>query len=43
VVLPSYESMATFPQELKDGIGREKFILADVYSNIEKLWPVHIQ
>jgi hypothetical protein len=43
VVLPSYESMATFPQNIKNGIGREKFILADVYSTIEKLWPVHLQ
>jgi Putative abortive phage resistance protein AbiGi, antitoxin len=43
VVLPNYESMAAFPKDLKDGIGRDKFILADVYSNIEKLWPVHIQ
>jgi hypothetical protein len=43
VILPDYESMATFPKELKDGIGREKFILANVYSYIEKLWPVHLQ
>ncbi len=42
VVLPDYETMARFPKELKDGIGREKFILVDVYKHIEKLWPTHL-
>ncbi len=42
VVLPDYEAMAAFPGKLKDGIGRNKFILADVYARIEKLWPVHL-
>ena len=26
----------------KDAIGREKFLLMDNYTRIEKLWPVHI-
>lgn len=43
VVLPSYEVMARIPTALKDGVGRKKFILEDVYSNIEALWPTHIQ
>lgn len=42
VVLPDYEAMAKFPKILKDAIGREKFILVDVYCHIEKLWPTHI-
>jgi len=42
VVLPDYKAMARFPKKLKDGIGRQKFILVDVYRQIEKLWPTHI-
>lgn len=42
VVLDTYEDMAKFPKELKDEIGREKFLLMDNYRTIEKLWPVHI-
>jgi len=42
VILPDYEAMAQFPALLKDGIGREKFILMDVYRKIEQLWPVHV-
>ena len=42
VVLPDYREMARFPQHLKDRIGREKFILFDVYQHIETLWPTHI-
>lgn len=41
VILPTYKDMAEFPKELKDAIGREKFILMEVYRNIERLWPVH--
>lgn len=41
VIMPDYPTMASFPQTLKDGIGREKFILMDVYRKIEDLWPVH--
>lgn len=41
VVLPDYSEMARFPQEFKDAIGREKFILMDNYKLIETLWPVH--
>jgi Putative abortive phage resistance protein AbiGi, antitoxin len=42
VVLPNYNEMARFPAELKDSIGREKFILVDVYKHIESLWPTHV-
>jgi hypothetical protein len=42
VVLKNYEDMARFPKPLKDAIGREKFILVEVYQNIEALWPTHI-
>lgn len=41
VVLDKYEDMAKFPQNLKDEIGRDKFLLMDNYKMIEKLWPVH--
>ena len=42
VILPDYNTMAAFPSKLKNGIGREKFILMDVYRKIEELWPVHV-
>jgi hypothetical protein len=42
VILPDYETMASFPKSLKDGIGREKFIMMDVFRKIEELWPVHV-
>ena len=42
VTLSTYKDMAEFPRELKDAIGRDKFILIDNYRNIENLWPVHI-
>jgi hypothetical protein len=42
VVMEKYEDMATFPKELKDEIGREKFILMEMYLKIEELWPTHI-
>ncbi len=42
VILPDYNTMARFPTALKDAIGREKFILMDVYRKIEELWPVHV-
>lgn len=42
VIVPDYEAVAKFPKHLKDSIGRSKFIMLDVYSQIEKLWPVHL-
>ena len=41
VVLPDYEAMARFPKQLKDDIGRGKFLLMENYKKIEELWPVH--
>ena len=41
VVLPDYMAMARFPKQLKDGIGRDKFLLMENYKKIEELWPVH--
>lgn len=41
IILDKYEDMAKFPKELKDAIGRDKFLLMDNYKMIEKLWPVH--
>ena len=42
VVLPDYETMAQFPKDHKDAIGRDRFIMVDVYRQIERLWPTHI-
>lgn len=42
IILNSYKDMAEFPKDLKDNIGRDKFILMENYRNVEKLWPVHI-
>ena len=42
VILNTYNDMARFPGDLKDAIGREKFVLMDVYRKIEELWPTHI-
>lgn len=42
VILNTYDDMAKFPKDLKDAIGRDKFILMDNYRLIEKLWPVHM-
>jgi len=41
VILDTYEDMAQFPRELKDQIGREKFLLMENYRQVERLWPVH--
>lgn len=41
VVLPDYQAMARFPKQLKDDIGRNKFLLMENYKKIENLWPVH--
>lgn len=41
IVLKDYKDMAQFPKDLKDAIGREKFLLMDNYTKIETLWPVH--
>lgn len=42
VILETYDDMARFPKELKDAIGREKFILMDMYKKVEELWPTHL-
>ena len=41
VVVATYDDVASFPKPLKDAIGREKFLMMDVYRQIEELWPVH--
>ncbi len=42
VIVNSYEDMAKMPKTLKDGIGRPKFLIMDIYRQIEKLWPTHV-
>lgn len=41
IILKNYDDMAKFPSDLKDAIGRDKFILMENYKLIETLWPVH--
>ena len=41
VIVNTYEDMAQFPRELKDAVGRDRFLIMDVYRNVERLWPVH--
>lgn len=41
IILNDYDDMAKFPKQLKDAIGRDKFILIENYKQIETLWPVH--
>lgn len=41
VVVDTYQDMAQFPRDLKDAIGRQKFLIMDVYRHIESMWPVH--
>ena len=41
VVVATYDDVAKFPKQLKDAIGRNKFLMMDVYRQIEELWPVH--
>lgn len=40
VVVEKYEQMARLPKYLKDGIGREKFLMMDVYREIHRRWPI---
>lgn len=42
VILDTYEDMARFPTALKDEIGRDRFLIMDVYRKIEEFWPIHI-
>jgi hypothetical protein len=42
VILDTYEDMAKFPKDVKDKVGRDKFVLMDMYRSIEKLWPTHL-
>jgi len=42
VIVATYEDMAKFPQNLKDEIGRDKFLIMDQYRAVESLWPVHL-
>jgi hypothetical protein len=41
VVVDKYEDVAQFPRALKNAIGRDRFIILDVYRQIEHLWPTH--
>ena len=42
VIVNTYEDMAKLPKPIKDGIGRPKFLIMDIYRQIERLWPTHV-
>ncbi len=42
VIVISYEDMAKLPSSIKDGIGRQKFLIMDICRQMEKLWPTHV-
>ncbi|MDE3178839.1 MAG: terminase [Acidobacteriota bacterium] len=42
VIVNSYEDLARMPKPIKDGLGRQKFLIMDIYRQIEKLWPTHM-
>lgn len=42
VVVKSNEDFASFPMDLRDAIGEDKFLVMDSYKMIEHLWPLHI-
>ena len=42
VIVATYEDMAKAPKNLKDRIGRDKWLLMNNYEKVERLWPVHI-
>lgn len=41
VVVKTNEDLLDFPEELRENIGEEKFLVLDSYKLIEKLWPNH--
>jgi len=41
VLVDTYEDMAQAPKDLKDSVGREKWIIMSVYRRIEEIWPTH--
>ncbi len=41
VIVDTYEDMAKFPKDIKDAIGRKKFIIMDEYRKVEQFWPTH--
>lgn len=41
VVVNTHEDVARFPPAIKNSIGMERFLIMDVYRQIERLWPVH--
>lgn len=42
VVVDTYADMAKFPADLKDAIGRDRFLIMDVYRQVERIWPTHL-
>lgn len=41
VTVSTYADMANFPLALTDAIGHKKFVIMEMYREIERLWPTH--
>jgi hypothetical protein len=41
VIVDSCEHVGKMPRSIKDGNDRNKFLIMDVYRQIEKLWPAN--
>ena len=41
VIISTFQDIETIPDEIKNSIGHNKFLVMDMYRNIERLWPVH--
>ncbi len=42
VIVENYIVMARVPKNLKDAIGRRKFLIMDNYRQVENFWPQHL-
>ncbi len=42
VIVSKYEDMAQAPKLFKDAIGRDRWLIMENYSKIERLWPLHL-
>lgn len=41
VIVDTYQDIEAIPVEVRNSIGHNKFLVMDMYRNIERLWPVH--
>ena len=41
VLVGSYADMESISEDLKNKVGKEKFIILNQYEKVESLWPIH--